>query len=159
MGFSSERELVATASPDMSVRVWDLCGDNGSQITQLYSENTDRPLNAVAIGPLSRSAAVGASSDRPACCTVIAAGGQDARDVTTTSSTSEQFSTLKFRLGSAETFPCDLQADGLTKGHFGPVHTLAFARNGSAIASGAEDGCVRLHMFAPQANDTKEEPV
>ena len=31
------------------------------------------------------------------------------------------------------------QADGVTnKGHFGPVHTLAFAGNGTAMASGSE---------------------
>merc|ERR1712060_518254 len=92
-------------------------------------------------------------------CAIIAAGGQDARDVTTTSSTSDQFGTLLFRLGMAETLPCELQADGVTKGHFGPVHTLAFARNGAAIASGSEDGCVRLHIFDPEGTSAKEAPV
>jgi len=79
---------------------------------------------------------------------VIAAGGQDARDVTTTSSSTDQFGTLLFKLGTAAELPCDLEADGVTKGHFGPVHTLAFSSDGSAIASGSEDGCVRLHLFA-----------
>jgi len=67
--------------------------------------------------------------------------------VTTSSSTTEQFGTLLFRLGSSEDSPGELEACGVTKGHFGPVHTLAFAGDGSAVASGSEDGCVRLHIF------------
>lgn len=152
--FSSDRELVATASSDKSVRVWDL--GEGSEWRMIYSADTDRPLNAVALGPMKRSDFVGAPDERPGRCSVIAAGGQDARDVTTCSSTTEQFGTLMFKLGTAETLPCELQADGVTKGHFGPVHTLAFARNGAAIASGSEDGCVRLHLFEPRGATPKE---
>lgn len=143
--FSQDGELVATVSRDMSVRIWDLA--EGADFKKLYQVDTDRPLNDVALGPLTRAVATGPSEQRPTCCTVIAAGGQDARDVTTSSSTAEQFGTLLFKLGTGEEFPCELQGDGVTKGHFGPVHTLAFARDGSAIASGSEDGCVRLHFF------------
>lgn len=78
---------------------------------------------------------------------VIAAGGQDVRDVARSSSATEQFGTLLFRLGT-EKLPGQLKADGVTnKGHFGPVHTLAFAGNGTAMASGSEDGFVRVHIF------------
>jgi len=143
--FSHDRELVATASPDKSVRIFDL--GKGAEWKQLYSVETDRPINAVALGPLTRATAVSAPAHRPGRCCVIAAGGQDARDVTTSASSTEQFGTLLFKLGNDETLPGNLQADGVTKGHFGPVHTLAFARDGSAIASGSEDGCVRLHIF------------
>mmetsp|Transcript_99011 Transcript_99011/g.295767 ORF Transcript_99011/g.295767 Transcript_99011/m.295767 type:complete len:518 (+) Transcript_99011:126-1679(+) len=145
--FSSDRELVATASHDKSLRVWDL--GKGSEWKLLYKADTDRPLNAVALGPLTRAVAAGAPGQRPGRCSVIAAGGQDVRDVAATSSATDQFGTLLFRLGATESFPSQLQADGVTKGHFGPVHTLAFARDGSAIASGSEDGCVRLHIFEP----------
>mmetsp|Transcript_83909 Transcript_83909/g.246066 ORF Transcript_83909/g.246066 Transcript_83909/m.246066 type:complete len:508 (-) Transcript_83909:173-1696(-) len=143
--FSNDRELVATASHDKSLRVWDL--GKGSEWKLLYKADTDRPLNAVALGPLTRAAAAGAPGQRPEHCSVIAAGGQDVRDVAATSSATDQFGTLLFRLGASESFPSVLQADGVTKGHFGPVHSLAFARDGSAIASGSEDGCVRLHIF------------
>mmetsp|Transcript_55259 Transcript_55259/g.171182 ORF Transcript_55259/g.171182 Transcript_55259/m.171182 type:complete len:527 (+) Transcript_55259:140-1720(+) len=143
--FSSDRELVATASHDKSVRVWDL--GKGSDWKMLYKADTDRPLNAVALGPLTRAVAAGAPGQRPAHCSVIAAGGQDVRDVAATSSATDQFGTLLFRLGAGESLPSPLQADGVTKGHFGPVHTLSFARDGSAIASGSEDGCVRIHIF------------
>jgi len=143
--FSNDREVVATASVDKHVKVWDL--GKGSEWKLLYEVKTDRPLNAVALGPLSRAAFVATPEKRPAGCAVIAAGGQDARDVAKTASDSEQFGTLMFKMGSAEDFPGELRRDGVTRGHFGPVHTLAFARDGSAIASGSEDGCVRLHTF------------
>jgi len=143
--FSHDRELVATASHDKSVRIFDL--GKGAEWKQLYSVETDRPINDVALGPLTRAAAVSAPAQRPARCCVIAAGGQDARDVTTSASSTEQFGTLLFKLGDDASLPCTLKADGVTKGHFGPVHTLAFARDGSAMASGSEDGCVRLHLF------------
>mmetsp|Transcript_50566 Transcript_50566/g.97793 ORF Transcript_50566/g.97793 Transcript_50566/m.97793 type:complete len:568 (-) Transcript_50566:257-1960(-) len=145
--FSADRELVATVSHDKFLRLWDL--GKGTDWKQLYHAETDRPLNAVAVGPLTRAAAAGPVAERPARCSLIAAGGQDVRDVARSSSATEQFGTLLFRLGSGESFPSELQADGVTKGHFGPVHTLAFARDGSAIASGSEDGCVRLHILDP----------
>lgn len=150
--FSHDCELVATASTDKSVRIWDLGGKEGGEVRQIYQVETDRPLNAVALGPFSREDAIGPPSNRPSACSVVAAGGQDARDVTTTSSTTDQFGTLLFKLGSKDDLPDELAADGVTKGHFGPVHTLAFARDGSAIASGSEDGCVRLHIFADHSS-------
>jgi len=153
--FSADREIVATASPDKSVKLWDI--GEGAEGRLLYSAATDRPLNAVAIGPLTRAAAVGKPDQRPQRISVIAAGGQDVRDVASTGSTSDQFGTMLFRFGAAADLPAELQADGVTKGHFGPVHTLAFARDGSAIASGSEDGCVRLHLFE-SGNGHAQEP-
>mmetsp|Transcript_63861 Transcript_63861/g.113595 ORF Transcript_63861/g.113595 Transcript_63861/m.113595 type:complete len:499 (-) Transcript_63861:238-1734(-) len=152
--FSNDRELVATVSHDMSVRVWDV--GKGAEWKMLYSKKSDRPLNAVALGPVSRAAAAGAVSQRPTSVMVIAAGGQDARDVAKTSSATDQFCTMLFRLGQEE-LPGELKADGVTKGHFGPVHTLAFAGDGSAIASGSEDGCVRLHLIEKEDIQPKSE--
>lgn len=149
--FNQHRDIVATASHDKQVKVWDL-GESGADMSLKYHATTDRPLNAVAIGPLSRDAIAAPLSEQGASIAIIAAGGQDARDVAKTSSDSEQFGTLMFRLGVAEALPAQLQADGVTKGHFGPVHTLAFSRDGGAIASGSEDGCVRFHIFDPSAS-------
>jgi translation initiation factor 3 subunit I len=152
--FSADRELVATVSTDMKVKVWDL--GQGSEGTLLYHIETDRPLNTVALGPLTRAVAVGAPSGRPGVCTVIAAGGQDIRDVALSKGTSDEFDSKMFRLGMDDAFPSELQADGAAKGHFGPVHTLAFTVDGSAMASGSEDGCIRLHLFDPSILAAKE---
>lgn len=140
--FSADRLLVATASTDKKVKVWDL-GEEGSDAKLIYEAETDRPLNAVAFGPLTRASVIGTGHDRPGCCAVIVGGGQDIRDVALTGGTSEEFNTLLFRVGATH-----LEADGSVKGHFGPVHTLACTADGSAMASGSEDGYVRLHMFS-----------
>jgi translation initiation factor 3 subunit I len=146
--FSDDREVAATVSRDHCIKVWNIA--NLTEIKLLYELKTDRPLNAVALGPLTRGAAAGPPGERPDRCTVIAAGGADTRDIAKTSGDSEQFGTLMYKLGAEEELPGGLVADGVTKGHFGPVHTLAFTRDGSAIASGSEDGCVRFHIFEPK---------
>lgn len=138
--FSDDRHLVATASTDKKVKVWDL-GEDGTESKLLYEVETDRPLNAVAIGPLTRSMIT--AGELTAACRIMAGGGQDVRDVAMSSSTSDQFDTLLFKVGADK-----LEADGSIKGHFGPIHTMAFKSDGSAIATGSEDGCVRLHMFS-----------
>lgn len=140
--FSSDRKILATVSTDKKVKVWDLGEEGTGDGKLLFETETDRPLNAVSLGPLTRAAVVSADA-KPGCCTVIAAGGQDVRDVALSSSTSEQFDTLLFKSNAGK-----LEAiKGSTKGHFGPVHTLAITADGSAMASGSEDGCVRLHLF------------
>lgn len=154
--FSVDRQMVATASTDKTVKVWDLAA--GSEGKLLFHAETDRPLNAVALGPLTRDAVVSAS-DKEAlrCCFAIAGGGQDVRDVALTSGSSDQFDTLLFRLGDSSELPRKMEADGSAKGHFGPVHTLAFTADGRAMASGSEDGCVRLHMFASRNGEAAPE--
>jgi len=150
--FSSDKEVVATASLDKMVKVWDL--GKGTEWKLLYEAKTDRPLNAVALGPFTRSQAVAAPGKRPTSVYVIAAGGQDARDVAIKGGAAEdQFGTLLFHMGDQEAHPAELKAGGVTKGHFGPVHTLAFSRDGTAMASGSEDGCVRFHFFKDDKPD------
>lgn len=148
--FNADRDILATTSTDMTIKLWDI--GEGSEGTLLFQKTTDRPLNGVALGPLTRAQATGQKSERPTSCVVVAAGGQDARDVTTCASNCDQFEALLFSLGSDENSPAELGAEGTAKGHFGPVHTVAFNLDGSAAASGSEDGCVRVHIF----NDPKD---
>ena len=54
---------------------------------------------------------------------VVIGGGQDARDVTTTSTKDGKFEARFFHLLMEEEF-------GRIKGHFGPINTLAFHPDG-----------------------------
>ncbi|CAE7701862.1 unnamed protein product [Symbiodinium sp. CCMP2592] len=60
--FNDDRELVATVSHDMSVCIWDI--GKGTEWRMLYKAQTDRPLNAVALGPLSQKQALGAATSK-----------------------------------------------------------------------------------------------
>mmetsp|Transcript_10535 Transcript_10535/g.23940 ORF Transcript_10535/g.23940 Transcript_10535/m.23940 type:complete len:556 (-) Transcript_10535:94-1761(-) len=142
--FSSDHQVLVTVSLDKSIKLWDLA--EGSEGKLLFKSDMDRPLNGVAFGPLIRRQVVGSADERPKSCCLIAAGGQDVRDVAG-SSVDGQFETLLLNLGSSKDFPAELEVVGSVKGHFGPVHTLAFSADGKAIASGSEDGYVRLHTF------------
>ena len=66
--------------------------------------------------------------------------GQEAMDVTTSSTKSGKFEARFFHLIFEEEI-------GRVKGHFGPINTLAFHPSGKQYASGAEDGYVRIHDF------------
>lgn len=89
-----------------------------------YESNT--PVNAAAISPIKEH--------------VLVAGGQDAMNVTTTSSRVGKFETKFFHLVFQEEW-------GSVKGHFGPVNTLAIHPDGIGFVSGSEDGYIRLHKF------------
>lgn len=94
------------------------------QVIKTYE--TPTPLNSAAIHPT-----------RPF---VILGGGQDAMNVTTTSSRQGRFEARFWHKVFEEevaTLP----------GHFGPLNTIAIAPNGKGYASGGEDGYVRVHWF------------
>ena len=71
---------------------------------------------------------------------VVIGGGQDARDVTTSSSRDGKFEARFFHLLLEEEF-------GRIKGHFGPINSLVFHPDGKSYCSGAEDGFIRVHKF------------
>ena len=66
-------------------------------------------------------------------------GGQDEKEVTTTRKKGG------FEIKLVNYITSEELAE--IKGHFGPVHSLAFTPDGKAFASGSEDGFVRLHFF------------
>merc|ERR1712142_1296536 len=71
---------------------------------------------------------------------VVVGGGQEAMEVTMTSSKIGKFDARFFHLVFEEEF-------ARVKGHFGPINSLAFHPNGRGYASGAEDGFIRVHVF------------
>lgn len=74
-----------------------------------YTYKTERPVNSASISPLKPH--------------VLLGGGQEARDVTTTSARQGKFDSRFFHLYFQEEF-------GRVKGHFGPINSVAFNPDG-----------------------------
>lgn len=94
------------------------------EVMKTYVANT--PLNSAALTPKKDF--------------VIVGGGQDAMDVTTTSSRQGKFEARFYHKIFEEEI-------GRIRSHFGPINTIAVPPNGKGYASGGEDGYVRVHHF------------
>ena len=116
---SSDRTYFVTSSRDKSSH---LCYVDDLEVQRTYSG--DVPLNSAAITPVKQY--------------IIAGGGMDARDVTTSSN--GKFEVHFFH----KLFEDDL---GRLGGHFGPINTIAVHPFGTCYVSGSEDGYVRLNHF------------
>jgi len=118
---SSDEMMFVTASKDNLSRLVDM---ETFQILKTYK--TDRPVNSATISPIREQ--------------VITGGGQEAMDVTTSSSRVGKFDAKFFHMIFEEEI-------GRVKGHFGPINTLAFHPDGKSYSSGGEDGYIRSHVF------------
>ncbi|ODQ79630.1 hypothetical protein BABINDRAFT_162010 [Babjeviella inositovora NRRL Y-12698] len=94
----------------------------------------DAPMNSAAFTPVKDF--------------VILGGGQEARDVTTTSSRQGKFEARFFH----KIFQDEI---GRVKGHFGPLNYVAVHPAGTSYASGGEDGYIRVHHFEKSYFDFK----
>ncbi|GMG31690.1 unnamed protein product [Ambrosiozyma monospora] len=119
--FSEDRSYFVTSSKDKTAKLLDV--DN-LHIFKKYG--ADAPMNSACITPVKEF--------------VILGGGQDARDVTTTSSSEGKFEARFYH----KIFEDEI---GRVKGHFGPLNYVAIHPNGTSYASGGEDGYIRLHHF------------
>jgi len=113
--------MFITASTDHSAQLYDT-----KEMKLLKTYKSDRPLNSASISPLFNH--------------IIVGGGQDAMDVTVTSTKVGHFQVDFFHTVYSHYL-------GNVKGHFGPVNTVAFNPDGKSFASGGEDGYIRLHKF------------
>ncbi|KNC87148.1 eukaryotic translation initiation factor 3 subunit I [Sphaeroforma arctica JP610] len=118
---SPNRSCLITASKDHNSKLLD---PKTFEVLKTYK--TDRPVNSASISPIRDH--------------VLLGGGQDARDVTTTSTRAGKFEVRFFH----EIFEEEI---GRVKGHFGPINTVQFHPDGTGFASGGEDGYIRLHHF------------
>lgn len=123
MQFNKDRTMFITASKDHTAKLFD-----ADSLMLLKSYKTERPVNSAAISPILDH--------------VVLGGGQDAMDVTTTSTRVGKFDSRFFHLVFEEEF-------GRVKGHFGPINSVAFHPDGKSYTSGGEDGYVRVHTFDP----------
>lgn len=113
--------MIVSSSKDNRAMLWDT-----DTLEHLKTYQTERPVNSAAISPLYDH--------------VVLGGGQEAMEVTTTSSKSGKFDARFFHMIFEEEF-------ARVKGHFGPINSLAFHPDGRGYASGGEDGYVRVHTF------------
>ncbi|XP_073961444.1 eukaryotic translation initiation factor 3 subunit I-like [Choristoneura fumiferana] len=121
MQLSSDGTMFITASKDQTAKLFDT-----SSLELLKEYKTERPVNSAALSPILDH--------------VVLGGGQDAMEVTTTSTRQGKFDARFFHLVFEEEF-------GRVKGHFGPINSLAFHPDGRSYASGGEDGYVRVQSF------------
>jgi len=116
--FTKEQMLFATGSKDCSCKLWDV-----ETLTCLKTFTCGRLIYDLAISPKTHHLMVSA--------------GQDVATVTTQESSSGQFRVRVFHI----VFQTEIAS---LAGHFSPINTLAFSRDGRYFASGGEDGFVRL---------------
>lgn len=121
--------MFVTACKDTSAKLFD-----SDSLMCLKTYKTERPVNSAAISPILDH--------------VVLGGGQDAMEVTTTSTKAGKFDSRFFHLIYEEEF-------ARLKGHFGPINSLAFHPDGKSFASGGEDGFVRVNTF----DSTYFEPI
>lgn len=119
--YNKDKTMFITASGDHTAKIYDV-----RSLECLKTYRSDRPLNSASISPLMNH--------------VIVGGGQDAMNVTNTSSKVGHFQVDFFHTVYMEYM-------GHIKGHFGPVNSCQFNPNGKSYASGSEDGYIRLHHF------------
>lgn len=127
MQMSKDGTMFVTASKDTSAKLFD-----SESLMCLKTYKTERPVNSAAISPIYDH--------------VILGGGQDAMDVTTTSTRSGKFDSRFFHLVYEEEF-------ARVKGHFGPINSLAIHPDGKSYATGGEDGYVRVQTFDSSYHD------
>lgn len=120
---SSDKTFFITASKDHTSKIFDARTLKCVKVFQ-----TERPVNGAAISPTREEVMLG--------------GGQEAMNVTTTSTRAGKFEVRFFHAVYEEEI-------GRVKGHFGPINTVAYHPSGQGFASGSEDGYIRLHEFDP----------
>ncbi|XP_062506732.1 eukaryotic translation initiation factor 3 subunit I-like [Corticium candelabrum] len=118
---SKDQTMLIAASKDTTAKLFD-----ADTLHHLKTYKTERPVNSATISPIKDH--------------VILGGGQEAMDVTTTTSRVGKFDARFFHLVFEEEI-------GRVKGHFGPINSLAFHPDGKSYSSGGEDGYVRIHNF------------
>ncbi|GMM33383.1 translation initiation factor eIF3 subunit I [Saccharomycopsis crataegensis] len=127
--FSEDRTYFITSSKDKTA-----CLVDTDSFKVLKTYETDAPMNSATITPVKDF--------------VVLGGGQEARDVTTTSAKQGKFEARFFH----KVFQDEI---GRVAGHFGPLNYVAMHPNGSGYASGGEDGFIRLHYFEKHYFDFK----
>jgi translation initiation factor 3 subunit I len=121
IALSNDKMLLISASTDNTARLYET-----TTLELLKTYKSTEPVNTAAISPLKKH--------------VILGGGIAAQDVTLSLGKSTYYYTKFYHIVFENLI-------GEVRGHFGPIHILAFTPDGKGFASGGEDGYVRLHWF------------
>jgi len=121
ISLSKDKLLFISSSTDNTAKLF-----HTTTLELIKTYKSTEPVNSAAISPNKMH--------------VILGGGTDSRDVTTTLGKSTYFDIRFFHMVFEEEI-------GKVRGHFGPIHILAYTPDGLGFASGGEDGYVRLHKF------------
>ena len=130
LDISPKEELIITAAKDGKEKILD--PDNFDVMSELFPENPVRNINACRFSPL-----ISEEDEKKVKYHAFIAGGQESRDVTTTTSKKGGFEALIYDC----IFGCEL---GAILGHFEPVNSLAISSNAELLASGSEESSVRV---------------
>jgi len=125
--FDRYKLLAMTSSKDGTAILY-----NARLAERIKSYKTGRPINACSISPVKDE--------------VLLGGGQEARDVTTTSVDQRQFMAHFYDLVHQNIV-------GLVKGHFSPINCASYSPDGRFFVTGGEDGNVHLYAFGKQYFD------
>jgi translation initiation factor 3 subunit I len=118
---SLDGTMFVTSSKDCTAKLFDM-----DSLECMKTFKTDRPVNSAALSPN--------------CEHIVLGGGQEAIEVTTTSTRQGKFEARFYHVVFEEEF-------ARVKGHFGPINSVAFHPDGKSYSSGAEDGYVRVQSF------------
>jgi len=122
MTYSKDKTMICVTSHDCTCRLYDIAS---WQLLKTY--NSDKPVNTAAMHPYLN--------------TLVIAGGQHARDVTTTGADKGKFDVEFMHTVYQEKI-------GIVKtGHFSPVNSIAFSPDGRYFVTGAEEGNARIFKF------------
>lgn len=124
MEFSRDKTLIVATGKDATARIF-----AADTLIQLKIFESDRPLNSAAF--------------HPSLDLILVVGGQEAMDVTTTSSAKGQFQIEFFHTVFQKKI-----AELDTK-HFSPLNCITVSTDGSYFVTGAEEGNCRIFKFPP----------
>ena len=133
LDISPKEELLMTAAKDGKAKILD--PDSFDVMSELFPQSPVRNINACRFSPL-----ISETDEKKVKYHAFIAGGQESRDVTTTTSKKGGFETLIYDC----MFGCEL---GAILGHFGPVNALAISSDAELLASGSEESSIRVHRI------------
>uniref|UniRef100_A0A1I7YEN5 Eukaryotic translation initiation factor 3 subunit I n=1 Tax=Steinernema glaseri TaxID=37863 RepID=A0A1I7YEN5_9BILA len=118
---NKDQSLILTSSKDKTAQLL-----NAKTLDKLKLYKSERPVNSAAISPLRDH--------------IVLGGGEEAMTVTQTSVSAGHFEAKIYHMVFEEEF-------ARFKGHFGPINSIAFHPSGKSVATGGEDGYVRIQEF------------